>query len=108
MSVRKLPTTPLPWKIVELTDAEIFAIRAFAAGKADEHQQLLVWGSIRKIAQADLMSFWPGAEDGRRATDFHEGKRFVADQLRRVSRLQPSRVDPRGEPPAIPTETKTE
>lgn len=100
----KQPPTLLPWKLAHLTDVEIFAIKAFAGGQADERQQLQAWAAIRTLAGADKMSFWPGGEDGRRATDFAEGKRFVADQLRRISRLQPAKVDSRDEPPPMPTE----
>lgn len=92
----------MPWQLPLLEDADIYAVQALAKGIAGEAEQLRAWAFIRKLAAADLMSFWPGAEDGRRATDFAEGKRWVADQLRRVSRLRPAEVSSRGEPPPMP------
>jgi hypothetical protein len=86
-------------------DADIFAIQALAECRADEHQQRRAWSFIReRLCAGDTMSFWPGAEDGRRATDFAEGKRWVAIQLRRISRLVPSEVNVRDEPPAMPAQ----
>lgn len=96
--------TPLPWILPPVTDADIFAVQALADGRADAHAQRRAWSFIRELASADRMSFWPGGEDGRRATDFAEGKRWVADQLRRISRLRPAGFDPRGEPPPMPTQ----
>lgn len=94
--------TPLPWKLPPIEDADIFAIQAFSKGIAGEAEQLRVWAVLRKLAGADAMSFWPGGEDGRRASDFAEGKRWVADQMRRLSRLKPAQVSSRGEPPPMP------
>jgi hypothetical protein len=39
------------------------------------------------------MTFWAGGEDGRRATDFAEGKRWVGLQLRRIEKLRPDHRD---------------
>ena len=44
---------------------------------------------LRVLCETDRMTFWPGAEDGRRATDFAEGKRWVGVQLRRIEKLRP-------------------
>jgi hypothetical protein len=96
------PKTLLPWQLPPIEDADIFAVQAFARGAAGEAEQLRAWAVIRRIAGADRMSFWPGGEDGRRATDFAEGKRWLADQMRRLSRLKPAEVSSRGEPPPMP------
>jgi hypothetical protein len=105
VSVRTAPRrkTPLPWQLptADINDADIFAVIAFAEARADEHQQRRAWAFIRTLAGADRMSFWP-APEGDRATCFAEGKRWVADQLRRISRLTPSGIDLRDEPPAMP------
>lgn len=97
------------WQLPVLADVEIFALKAVCEGKADADQQRLAWAVIReKLCQCELMSFWPGGEDGRRGTDFAEGKRWVAIQMRRLSRLAPSRVDPRGPPPPMPPKPEVE
>lgn len=100
-----MPATLLPWQlpIEKLESADIVAVQSLSQGTADSHQQRRAWDFIRnRLCQCDGMSFWPGGEDGKRATDFAEGKRFVGEQLRRISRMKPSRIDPRGEPPAMP------
>jgi hypothetical protein len=43
------------------------------------------------------MTFWPGGEDGKRATDFAEGKRWVGVQLRRIEKLRPDHRNESGE-----------
>lgn len=96
--------TRFPWvlPIDDIEPADISAVKALAEGTADANAQRRVWKFIREIAAADRMSYWPGGDDGRRATDFAEGKRFVADQLRRIQRMVPGRFDPRDEPPPMP------
>ena len=97
--------TPLPWVLPVVEDADIFALQALDNGLANPDQQKRAWRFIREIlCGCETMSFWPGAEDGRRGTDFAEGKRWVANQMRRISRLKPGKVDPRGAPPAMPNE----
>ena len=97
--------TLLPWQlpIDRIPPWAISAVRAIAAGTADEHQQRegLAW--IRDgLSARTRMSFWPGGDDGRRATDFAEGRRWVGDQLQRICNLTPGQVDPRGPPPPMP------
>lgn len=81
-----------PWAPPDRDDAVIWATLAFKQGKASESQQALLWEWFMYTtgasdAYADL-SFRPG-EEGRRATDFAEGKRFVGLQL--ASNLHPLR-----------------
>lgn len=105
--VPRAARTAKPWELLEhqVTPGAVYAIQAIAAGTADANQQQLAWTFIREtLCGAETMSFWPGAEDGRRASDFAEGKRWVASQLRRISRLRPRHVDSRGAPPAMPGE----
>jgi hypothetical protein len=79
-----------PWKLPQLSNAEIFALQALERGTANAHQQQLAIACIElKICAARRMSFYPGAEDGRRASDFAEGKRWVGDQIRRLLKLRP-------------------
>lgn len=89
-----------PWMAPDRDDAVIWATLAFAKGQASESQQRLLWDWIMYSTGASDewadLSFRPG-EEGRRATDFAEGKRFVGIQLR--SNLHPIRR-PKEAPPA--------
>lgn len=101
------PPEPPPWSlpIGELNGyvSEVAAIRALAEGGADQYQQRMAIGFIcSRLCGEGTMSFWPGGEDGKRASDFAEGRRWVAIQLRRIIALVPERFDPRGEPPPMP------
>jgi hypothetical protein len=78
-----------------IADADIFALQAVAAGQASAAQQQRAYDYVvRTLCETDRMTFWPGIqgmEDGRRATDFAEGKRWVGLQLRRIEKMQPDR-----------------
>jgi hypothetical protein len=79
-----------PWQFPKIDSADIFAVQALAKGIANEGQQQRAFDYIlRVLCETDRMTFWPGAEDGRRATDFAEGKRWVGVQLRRIEKLRP-------------------
>lgn len=95
---------PWPWEPVDLSISEIAALKALADGRAEPSQQKIAYETvIRKICAADAMSYAAGAEDGRRATDFAEGKRWVALAIRQaVARELP--VNPRGAPPPMPSQ----
>jgi len=76
-----------PWFPVDYDEQVIWAIRAFADGKANAGQQKTCWdwlmyltGAVEQYAD---LSFRPGPE-GVRATDFAEGKRFVGLQVRKM------------------------
>src|SRR5215467_10261920 len=71
-----------PWQMPRIDDADIFALQAVAKGTASDAQQQRAYEYVaRTLCDTDRMTFWPG-EDGRRATDFAEGKRWVGLQLR--------------------------
>jgi hypothetical protein len=93
-----------PWSpVAKFEDADVFALQAIAAGNASTGQQQRGLAFIRNaICEGERLSFMPGGEDGRRATDFAEGKRFVAVQIRRFLNMRPETVNPRGAPPAMP------
>lgn len=69
----------------EYDEDVIMAVRAFHEGKASQSQQIIVrdW-LLNAVCRVDDMSFRLGGEDGRRATDFAEGKRYVANQYRKM------------------------
>lgn len=99
--------TLLPWQTGAIPSeaiehADVYAVQALAEGRAGPAEQARVWAFLQRFCGCGRMSFWPGGEDGRRATDFAEGKRFVGDQLRRIAHLRPSSIPSRGEPPPMP------
>ena len=69
-----------PWLPPDSDEGIIYAVRALVAGTANAGQQLLIADYIRYITDLDAMSYRPG-EEGRRDTDFAEGKRFVGREF---------------------------
>jgi hypothetical protein len=102
----------VPWQLPQVENADIFALQALERGTANAAQQKRALTFIeRRLCATDRMSFYPGAEDGRRASDFAEGKRWVGSQIRRLLKLRPDhggvpREEP--EPPSNPTEEVTD
>jgi hypothetical protein len=83
-----------PWQFPKIESADVFAIQAVAKGIANGGQQQRALDYIvRVLCETDRMTFWPGGEDGKRATDFAEGKRWVGVQLRRIEKLRPQHQD---------------
>lgn len=83
----KAPLVIQPWTSVDADEYDIGAFKALAVGKASEGQQKLVLDFIiNRIARTYDMSFRPG-EDGPRATDFAEGKRYVGNQIIRLIKI---------------------
>ncbi len=83
-----------PWQLPAIADRDVFAVQALANGIANEAQQRHAFDYIvRVLCETDRMTFWPGGEDGKRATDFAEGKRWVGVQLRRIEKLRPDHRD---------------
>jgi hypothetical protein len=82
-----------PWQMPRIADADIFALQAVANGQASAAQQQRAYDYIiRALCETERMTFWPGTpgmDDGRRATDFAEGKRWVGLQLRRIEKMRP-------------------
>lgn len=86
----KAKPQPWPWHFSPPEDSVIFAIQALAKGIANAGQQQRAYAYIlRSLCEIERMSFWPGGEEGRRASDFAEGKRWVGLQLRRLERMRP-------------------
>jgi len=83
-----------PWEAPEMSEAEVMAIKALAAGNASAPQQRIALITIlQKFCCTYDMSFRPGA-DGARATDFAEGKRFVGARiLNAIDRPLPPRTE---------------
>ena len=98
---RRMPApVNVPWGPVNFTEGEIASIKAFASLHRVGFEAI-----IHKLCRFDGISFAMGGEEGRRETDFAEGKRWVAKQLLNVVALQ-LRPRTRGpEPPMPPSET---
>ncbi|HXI76091.1 MAG TPA: hypothetical protein VNH21_03090 [Steroidobacteraceae bacterium] len=95
MKSPRKPPPRCPWDPVDLELHELSAIKAVA------NTMPLAWAALEKITGVDRMSFAAGGEEGRRATDFAEGKRWVGNTLRLVRDMKlPSR--PIGPPPDEP------
>jgi hypothetical protein len=94
--VRKMraPAWPWPWEMPgTIEDADVYALQALARGEANASQQKRCLELIGdKLCQTERMSFYPGADDGRRASDFAEGRRWVGIQMARILRMRPART----------------
>lgn len=94
-SMRRKSQPDRPWQMPRIEDGDIFALQALAKGIANEGQQRRAYDYIvRVLCETDRMTFWPGGEEGRRATDFAEGKRWIGVQLRRIEKLLPDLREP--------------
>lgn len=82
-----------PWHPPAYGDAEVYAVQALARGEANEHQQRMALDYIlNAVCEYDALSFRPGGAEGSRATDFAEGKRFVAAQVYKLIRINPAEL----------------
>lgn len=66
---------------------DLMAVRACIAGVATGDQQKLAmdW-IITKASNLYDMSYRPDGKGGARATEFHEGRRFVGNQIVKLTR----------------------
>lgn len=81
----------LPWADLDVDDEDVRAARALFSGVASDGQQLRIRDWIINVASGYFdMSFRPGGDDGRRASDFMEGRRFVGAQLLNLSKKVPT------------------
>lgn len=77
-----------PWSPVNYEIADVAAVQALVSGTATPEQQQRALKWIIEVAAGTYdMSFYPGAEDGRRNTDFAEGRRFVGNTVVKMTRL---------------------
>lgn len=71
---------------VEYDKPTLYAIRALREGKASEAQQKLAMQWIENVVcNVEGMSWHDEGEGGERASSFHEGRRFVGNQIRKMS-----------------------
>lgn len=81
-----------PWKPVPYELADVTAIQALYNGTAEEYQQKRAIQWLIEVACATYdQSYYPG-DEGRRDTDFAEGRRFVGNTLVKMTRLNLSQL----------------
>lgn len=83
----------VPYTPVEYDIADVGAIQALMEGTASPHQQkrALDW-IIRKAAATYDLGFYPGADEGRRNTDFALGRQFVGQQIIKMTHLNTAQM----------------
>lgn len=80
----KKPTVQ-PWHPAPYEEADVYAIKALAAGKASEGQQQRALGWIVNILCGTYdLSYRPESD---RNTTFAEGKRHVGNQLVKMTKI---------------------
>lgn len=87
-----------PWMPAAYDDDVVYAVSAFAKGKANEVQQRLVWEWVMFMTCEDDLPFRPGPH-GDRDTSFASGKQYVGKQLKKM--LHPA-VQPKSEKKEAP------
>jgi hypothetical protein len=96
-----------PWLPPSYELADVDAVRALSNGVANKDQQLRALQWILGAASDRLgMSYFPGGEEGRRNTDFMEGRRFVGNQIVKLINTDPTKIKPK-ERRADPVEPKS-
>lgn len=77
---------------VAYTKADVAALQAMRRGEATADQQVRGMEFIVfDISDRDQMSFRPGT-DGARDTDFAEGRRYVGNQIVKLTNLPLSKI----------------
>ena len=91
MTASKAPRTAA-WMFADYEDADAAAMQALMRGEADPAQQgrALKWIIESACGYYDL-SFRPGGEEGRRDTDFAEGRRFVGASIVKLTKVKVSK-----------------
>lgn len=82
-----------PWYPPDYELADATALQALSRGEAspDQQKRALRW-IIQNAAATYDMTFHPGADEGRRNTDFAEGRRFVGNQCVKLLNLVVSKM----------------
>lgn len=82
-----------PWEPYQLRKADCIALKNLEAGNASERQQKHILDLLLNISGVRDLEFRPGGDDGRRASDFASGKRFVGLQIVKAVTLPAAVVD---------------
>lgn len=91
MTRSKVLPAAQPWTPPLFEPADVYALKALAAGVASEGQQKRALDFvIRTVAQTYDLPFRPGGPEGDRATVFATGKQFVGQQIVKLLNLDPA------------------
>ncbi len=87
----KPPRLRHTWESPPVFAKDIAAVQALFRGEATPHQQgLVIEWLLLNACEVYNMSYRPG-NDGRRDTDFSEGKRYVGNLLLWMSKEDPTK-----------------
>jgi hypothetical protein len=90
MQPKKTPDFSKPYMYTEYDDQIAAAVQAVAEGKANQGQQMLAFDWImNSLCGYYDLSYRPSSD---RDTSFAEGKRFVAAQLVKMTRMKIGRL----------------
>ena len=93
MAATPKPKSSAPWMPVKYVKADVAALHAVRRGEANASQQLRAMEFILEIiCDRHGMSFRPGGAEGARETDFAEGRRFVGNQIVKLTNLPLSKI----------------
>ena len=94
MARSAMPKASAPWMPVSVVKADAAALQAMRRGEATADQQVRAMEVIiGKISDRNGMSFRPGGLEGARESDFAEGKRFVGNQIVKLTNTPLSKFD---------------
>jgi len=99
----KRPPPRSPWDSPRLEPGEVAALKALRSGTANDGQQQTAYDVIVNVISGKGRLSFVGGEDGRRATDFAEGRRWVGLMVQEACEIVVP-VNPRGAEPAMPSE----
>ena len=88
-----MPKASAPWMPVDYKKADVAALQAMRRGEATPDQQVRAMEFIlESVCDRNGMSFRPGGPEGARETDFAEGRRFVGNQIVKLTNLPLSEI----------------
>jgi len=86
------PNASAPWMPVKYRKADVSALQAMRRGEANADQQTRAMEFIlNTVCDRNGMSFRPGP-DGDRETAFAEGRRFVGNQIVKLTNIPLSKI----------------
>lgn len=87
------PKSSAPWMPVKYTKADVAALQAMRRKEATPDQQgRAIEYILETICDRNGMSYRPGGVEGARDTDFAEGRRFVGNQIVKLTNLPLSKI----------------
>lgn len=87
------PKSSAPWMPVKYLKADVAAIQAMKRGEATADQQVrAIEFIVGTISDRNGMSYRPGGVDGARDTTFAEGRRFVGNQIVKLTNIPLSKI----------------